>query len=155
MNPSTFKQYKKKKKIANEEAKYSSLKSSANHEGSRRFFLSGSHIYTTPQQVHPYYSASFSSPSKSWEADQCTGPSTWLTNQCTDPSTWLTHQLEENVGCKVLQFIQMMKIKKLLGYKTLSTKTQQLLQRLWWTRAILFPVTICVQQQLQQPLYSL
>ena len=38
---------KKKKKISSEEA--SSSKSSANHEGSRRFFPSGSHIYTTPQ----------------------------------------------------------------------------------------------------------
>ena len=45
-----------------------------------------------------------------------------------DPSTWLTHQLEKDVSCKVLQFFQTMKIKKLLGYKTLGAKTQQLLQ---------------------------
>ena len=56
-------------------------------------------------------------------------PSMWLTNQCTNPSTWLTHQLEKDVGYKVIQFIQLMKIKKLIGYKTLSTKTQQLLQK--------------------------
>ena len=32
--------------------------------------------------------------------------SQYVTNQWrTDPSTWLTHQLEEDVGCKVLQFI--------------------------------------------------
>ena len=30
----------------------------------------------------------------------------------------LTNQLEKDVGCKVLQFINTMKIKKLLGYKT-------------------------------------
>ena len=32
--------------------------------------------------------------------------SQYVTNQkCTTPSTWLTHQLEEDVGCKVLHFI--------------------------------------------------
>ena len=49
---------------------------------------------------------------------QCMAPSTWLTN-CADPSMRLNHQLEKDVGCKVLQFIQMMKIKKLLHHKTL------------------------------------
>ena len=49
---------------------------------------------------------------------QCTAPSTWLTN-CADPSTRLNHQLEKDVGCKVLQFIQTMKIMKLFGHKTL------------------------------------
>ena len=66
---------------------------------------------------------------------QCMAPSTWLTNWHTNPSTWLTHQLEKYVGCKVFQFIQTMKIKKLLDYKTLGVKTQQLLQGIWWTRA--------------------
>ena len=51
---------------------------------------------------------------------QCTAPSTWLTNRCTDQSMWLTHQLEKDVGCKVFHFIHMMKIKKLIGYKTLQ-----------------------------------
>ena len=50
---------------------------------------------------------------------QCTTPNTLLTNRCTDPNTWLTHQLEKDVGCKILQFIHTMKIKKLLDYKTL------------------------------------
>ena len=49
---------------------------------------------------------------------QYTAPSMWLTN-CADPSTRLDHQLEKDVGCKVLQFINMMKITKSLGYKTL------------------------------------
>ena len=61
-------------------------------------------------------------------SDNCTVPSMWLTNRCTNPSTWLTHQLEKDVGYKFLQFIQMMKIKKLLDYKTLGTQMQQLLQ---------------------------
>ena len=34
------------------------------------------------------------------------------------------HQLEKDVGYKVLQFIQTMKIKKLLGYKILGAKMQ-------------------------------
>ena len=49
---------------------------------------------------------------------QCTAPSTWLTN-CVDPNTRLDHQLKKDVGYKVLQFIQTMKIMKLLGHKTL------------------------------------
>ena len=44
--------------------------------------------------------------------------STWLTN-CADPSTWLQSPTKKIVGCKVLQFIHTMKIKKMLGYKTL------------------------------------
>ena len=45
-------------------------------------------------------------------------PSTWLTN-CVDPSTWLQLPTKKVVGCKVLQFIHTMKIKKMLGNKTL------------------------------------
>ena len=45
-------------------------------------------------------------------------PSTWLTN-CTDLSTRLQSPTEKVVGCKVLQFIHTMKIKKMLGHKTL------------------------------------
>ena len=40
-------------------------------------------------------------------------------NRCADPSTRLDHQLEKDVGCKVLQFIKTMKVKKLQGHKTL------------------------------------
>ena len=46
-------------------------------------------------------------------------PSTWLTN-CVDPSTWLQSPTKKVVGCKVLQFIHTMKIKKMLGHKTLQ-----------------------------------
>ena len=48
-------------------------------------------------------------------------PSTWLTN-CADPSTWLQSPTKNIVGCKVLQFIHTMKIKKMLGHKTLWCK---------------------------------
>ena len=44
--------------------------------------------------------------------------STWLTN-CVDPSMRLQSPTKKIVGCKVLQFIHMMKIKKMLGHKTL------------------------------------
>ena len=84
---------------------------------------------------------------------QCMAPNMWLTNRCMDPSTWLTHQLEKDVGCKVLQFIHTMKIKKLFGYKTLGTHTQQLLQEKDKLGQFLSPASIWVQQQLQQPLH--
>ena len=48
-------------------------------------------------------------------------PSTWLTN-CADPSTRLQISTKKIVGCKVLQFIHTMKIKKMLGHKTLRCK---------------------------------
>ena len=50
---------------------------------------------------------------------RCMTPSTWLTN-CADPSTRLQSPTKKVVGCKVLQFIQMMKIMKMLGHKTLQ-----------------------------------
>ena len=48
-------------------------------------------------------------------------PSTWLTNYA-DPSTQLQSPIKKVVGCKVLQFIHTMKIKKMLGHKTLQCK---------------------------------
>ena len=45
-------------------------------------------------------------------------PSTWLT-KCADPSTRLQSPTKKIVGCKVLQFIHTMRIKKMLGHKTL------------------------------------
>ena len=85
-------------------------------------------IYVSTLQLNPYPNTQLDLQCSANLSFQCTAPSTWLTNWCMDPSTWLTHQLEKNVGCKVLQFIKTMKIKKLLGYKTLGAQTQQLLQ---------------------------
>ena len=60
--------------------------------------------------------------------------STWLTNAWI-PVRNFNHQLEKVAGCKVLQFIPTMKIKKMLGQKTLQcTYTATSLQE-WWTRA--------------------
>ena len=43
-----------------------------------------------------------------------------MTNQLIHESKYVTnHQLEKDVGYKVLQFINTIKITKLLGYKTL------------------------------------
>ena len=99
----------------------------------KRLQVKGISIPNTNLQLNPYPNIQLDL----WCSDnlsfQCTAPSTWLTNQCTDPSTWLTRQLKEDVGCKVLQFILTMKIKKFLSYKTLGAKTQQLLQWIWWT----------------------
>lgn len=53
--------------------------------------------------------------------------SSWLIN-CTDSSMRLQSTTTKVVGCKVLQFIYTMKIKKILDHKTLSAHTQQLLQ---------------------------
>ena len=69
---------------------------------------------------------------------QCKTPSTWVTNWCTDPSTWLTHQLEKDVGYKVLQFIQTMKIKELLGHKTQWRTHAVASSRERWARANCF-----------------
>ena len=66
---------------------------------------------------------------------QCTTPNTWLTNKCADPSTWLIHQLEKNFDCKVLQFIQTMKIKKFLDHKILRCTNTTASSRERWTRA--------------------
>ena len=48
-------------------------------------------------------------------------PSTWLTN-CADPSMRLQSPTKKIIGCKVFQFIHTMKIKKMLGHKTLRCK---------------------------------
>ena len=45
-------------------------------------------------------------------------PSTWLTN-CANPNTRLQTPIKKVVGYKALQFIHTMKIKKMLGHKTL------------------------------------
>ena len=46
----------------------------------------------------------------------------YVTNSCADPSTRLQTPTKKIVGCKVLRFIHTMKIKKMLGHKTLRCK---------------------------------
>ena len=68
------------------------------------------------------------------------------------------HQLEKVVGCKVLQFIYTMKIKKMLGHKTLRcTYTTTSLEEMNQGKT-LSPVTICLNKlfsKLTQLVYSL
>ena len=69
----------------------------------------------------------------------CTAPSTWLTRI---PVRDFNHQLEKVVGCKVLPFIPTMKIKKMLGHKTLRCTNIATSSQEWWTRA-----KLCLQSQ--------
>ena len=62
--------------------------------------------------------------------------SQYVTNQSMHRFKYVTnHQLEKNVDCKVFQFINMMKITKLLGYKILRYTNAAASSREEWTRA--------------------
>ena len=85
--------------------------------------------------------------------------STWLTN-CVDPSMQLQSPTKKIVGCKVIQFIHMMKIKKMLGHKTLQCKIHiNFFKRKRWTKArTSSSVTICLSRvcsKLMQLVYCL
>ena len=74
--------------------------------------------YLTNLQLNPYSNTQldlFCNDSSPFDARL---PSTWLTN-CADLSTWLQSPTKKVIGCKVFQFIHTMKIKKMLGHKTL------------------------------------
>ena len=73
-------------------------------------------------------------------------PSTWLTNYA-DPSTRLQSPTKKVVGCKFLQFIPTMKIKKMLGHKTQWCTYTVTSSQEWWTRVrTSSPVTICLNR---------
>ena len=76
---------------------------------------------------------------------QYTAPSMWLTN-CTDPSTQLQSPTREGCWLQSSSIHHTMKIKKLLGHKTNSVQTQQLLQEVDKLRQILSLVTICMNK---------
>ena len=75
-------------------------------------------ISYTNLQLNPYPNTqldlfcSDSSPFDAWL------PSTWLTS-CANPSTRLQSPTKKVVGCKILQFIHTIKIKKMFCHKTL------------------------------------
>ena len=54
---------------------------------------------------------------------------------CTDPNMQLQSLMKKVVGCKVLQFINTMKIKKMLGHKTQRCTYTTTSSQEWWTRA--------------------
>ena len=74
--------------------------------------------YLTNLQLNPYPNTQLHLFCSDNSPFRCTTPSTLLTN-CADPSTRLQSPTKKVVGCKVFQFIQTMKIKKMLGHKTL------------------------------------
>ena len=74
--------------------------------------------YLTNQQLNPYPNTQLDLFCSDSSPFRCTTPSTWLTN-CADASTRLQSPTKKVVGYKVLQFIHTMKIKKMLGHKTL------------------------------------
>ena len=68
------------------------------------------------------------------------------------------HQLEKVVGCKVLQFIHMMKIKKMLGHKTLQCTYKTTFSEEMNQGKTLSLVTICFNKlfsKLMQVVYTL
>ena len=103
--------------------------------------------YLTNLQLNPYPNTQLdlfcSDNSPFW----CTAPK-YVTNQFTRiPVRDFNHQSEKIVGCKVLQFIHIMKIRKMLGHKTLSCKYTATSPRKRWIRSrTLSPVTICLNK---------
>ena len=74
--------------------------------------------YLTNLQLNPYPNTQLDLFCSDSSPFRCTTPSTWQTNYA-DPSTRLQSPTKKVVDCKVLQFIHTMKIKKMLGHKTL------------------------------------
>ena len=72
-------------------------------------------------------------------------PSTWLTNYA-DPSTRLKTPTKKVVGCKVLQFIHTMKIKKMFGHKILRCTNAATSSEEMNYGKTLSPVTICLNR---------
>ena len=77
---------------------------------------------------------------------QCTTPSTWLT-KCKDPSTRLQSPTREGCWLQNSSVHYMMKIKKMLGHKTLRCTNITTSSQERWTRAKLcLWVTICLNK---------
>ena len=73
-------------------------------------------------------------------------PSTWLTSSA-NPSTQLQTPTNKVVGCKVLQFIHTMKIKKMFGHKTQKCTYTATSSQEWRTKArTSSPVANCLNR---------
>ena len=79
-------------------------------------------VLNTNLQLNPYSNTQLDLQCSDNLSFQCTASSMWLTNRCMDPSTWLSHQLEEDVGCKVFQFIQRWRSRSSLVTKPLAQR---------------------------------
>ena len=64
----------------------------------------------------------------------CSAPRTWLTN-CADPSTWFQSPTRKGYWLQSSSVHHMMKIEKLLGYKTLWCINTAASSQERWTRA--------------------
>ena len=106
----------------------------------------------TNLQLNPYHNTQLDLFCTDNLSFQCTTPSMWLINRCADPSTWLKHQLKKDVGYKFLQFIQTMKINKLLSHKTLRCINIAASSRERWTRANSIFKTLLYTCAIVQPL---
>ena len=91
------------------------------------------------QYLIPTYSWTFT-PIPNWICSvvtishfQCTAPSTWLTN-CADLSTWLQSPTREGCWLQSSSVHHIMKIKKLIGYKTLWCTNTVAFSQERWTR---------------------
>ena len=85
---------------------------------------------------------------------QCTAPSTWLTN-CADPSTWLQSPTREGCWLQNSSVHHMMKIEKLLGYKTLQcTNIAASLQERWTGANSIFGHNLLEHNLLEQTLLN-
>ena len=103
--------------------------------------------YLTNLQLNPYPNTQLdlfcSDSSPFW----CTAPK-YVTNQFARiPIRDFNHQSKKIIGFKVLQFIHMMKIRKILGHKTVRCKYTATSPRKRWTRSrTLSLITICLNR---------
>ena len=73
--------------------------------------------------------------------------SQYVTNQLMHGSKYVTnHQLEKDIGCKVHPFINMMKITKLFGYKTIWHTNTIASSRERWIRAYVSDHNVLVKK---------
>ena len=108
--------------------------------------VKGIPVSNTNLQLNPYPNTQLDLQCSDNLSFQCTARSMWLINWCMDPSMWLTHQLKEDVGCKVLQFIQQWRSRNSLVTKP-SAQRRSSFYNEYDELGQLFSVTICVQQQ--------
>ena len=100
----------------------------------------------TNLQLNPYPNTQLDLLCSDSSSFWCTTPK-YVTNQL--HGSQFNHQLEKVVGCKNLQFIPTMKIKKILGHKTQwCTYTATSLQE-WWTKA-----KLCLRSQFAWTIFA-
>ena len=109
--------------------------------------VKGISVPSTNLQLNPYPNTQLDLQCSDNLYFQCMAPSTWLTNWCIDPCTWLAHQLEEDVSCKVFQFIQRWRSRSSLITKPLAQRHSSFYKEYDELGQILSPVTIWMHNQ--------